>query len=164
MPFTPLHMGPGILIKSVLQGSFSLMLFGWAQILMDIQPLLVMISGEGELHGFSHTYIGATGLGLLAALTGKYLAEEILKRSSAAHYSRLPIRWPTALSSALIGSYSHVLLDSLMHYDIQPLWPFYEDNQLLSLVTISQLQQFCLYSGLLGAALYFLVIKIGRSD
>ena len=41
MPFTPLHMGPGIAVKAVLQGSFSLMVFGWAQIVMDIQPLVV---------------------------------------------------------------------------------------------------------------------------
>jgi hypothetical protein len=40
MPFTPYHMGPGILIKALLQGSFSLMVFGWAQIVMDIQPLI----------------------------------------------------------------------------------------------------------------------------
>jgi hypothetical protein len=51
MPFTPIHMGPGILIKSLLQGSFSLMVFGWTQIVMDIQPLIVLISGEGHLHG-----------------------------------------------------------------------------------------------------------------
>lgn len=44
MPFTPIHMGPGILIKSLLQGSFSLMVFGWTQIVMDIQPLIVLIS------------------------------------------------------------------------------------------------------------------------
>ncbi len=44
MPFTPIHMGPGILIKSILQGSFSLMVFGWTQIAMDIQPFIVLIS------------------------------------------------------------------------------------------------------------------------
>ena len=60
MPFTPFHMGPGIAIKALMGGSFSLMIFGWTQIVMDIQPLLVLISGEGHLHGFSHTYIGAT--------------------------------------------------------------------------------------------------------
>ncbi len=51
MPFTPFHMGPGIVVKALLQGSFSLMVFGWAQIVMDIQPLFVLISGEGHLHG-----------------------------------------------------------------------------------------------------------------
>lgn len=53
MPFTPFHMGPGIAIKAVLRGSFGLMVFGWTQILMDIQPLIVLISGQGQLHGFS---------------------------------------------------------------------------------------------------------------
>ena len=43
MPFTPLHMGPGIFIQALLQGGFSLMAFGWTQIVMDIQPLLVII-------------------------------------------------------------------------------------------------------------------------
>ena len=80
MPFTPLHMGPGILIKSVLQGSFSLMVFGWTQIVMDIQPLLVMLTGEGHLHGFTHTYIGATLIALFSALSGKYLAQLGLRR------------------------------------------------------------------------------------
>ena len=49
MPFTPLHMGPGILIKSILQGSFGLTLFDWAQILMDLRPLIVILTGEGQV-------------------------------------------------------------------------------------------------------------------
>ena len=44
MPFTPLHMGPGVLVKAVFQGGFSLMVFGWAQIVMDIQPLVVLLT------------------------------------------------------------------------------------------------------------------------
>jgi hypothetical protein len=75
MPFTPFHMGPGVVFKALLQGSFSLIVFGWAQIVMDVQPLIVMISGAGHLHGFSHTYMGATLLALFSGLTGKYLAE-----------------------------------------------------------------------------------------
>ena len=59
MPVTPFHMGPGLLIKAVMQGYFSLIIFGWAQILMDIQPVVAIISGKGRVHGFSHTYIGA---------------------------------------------------------------------------------------------------------
>lgn len=41
-------MGPGLLIKALLQGSFSLLVFGWAQIVMDLQPLLVLLTGEGH--------------------------------------------------------------------------------------------------------------------
>ncbi len=50
MPFTPFHMGPAIFIKALLQGSFSLMVFGWSQIIMDIQPLVVLLTQEGRLH------------------------------------------------------------------------------------------------------------------
>lgn len=72
-------MGPGVLIKSLLRGSFSLMVLGWTQIVMDIQPLIVLITGEGHLHGFTHTYVGAILIALFAALTGKYLSELGLK-------------------------------------------------------------------------------------
>ncbi|HYQ38464.1 MAG TPA: hypothetical protein VER09_05940, partial [Pseudomonas sp.] len=73
MPFTPLHMGPGILLKALLPTRFSLMVFGWAQIVMDLQPLLAMLTGRGELHGLSHTWPGAGLLAVVAALSGKYL-------------------------------------------------------------------------------------------
>jgi len=71
MPFTPIHMGPGILIKSLLQGSFSLMVFGWTQIVMDIQPLIVLISGEGHLHGFTHSYVGVILIAIFFGANGK---------------------------------------------------------------------------------------------
>jgi membrane-bound metal-dependent hydrolase YbcI (DUF457 family) len=155
MPFTPIHMGPGILVKALLQGGFSLMVFGWAQIIMDIQPLVVILTGEGHLHGFSHTYIGATLLGLFAGLTGKYAAEFGLRIIDQSRY--LPIGWPVAIVSAFIGSYSHVLLDSLMHADLEPFSPFTAINPFLHLVSIEALHEFCLYSGLAGAGLYFAV-------
>lgn len=153
MPFTPLHMGPGLLIKALLQGSFSLMVFGWTQILMDIQPLVVIITGTGHLHGFSHTYVGATLIGVVAALSGKYTAELGLRLIREARY--LPVRWPVAWGSAFIGSYSHVLLDSVMHADLEPFAPISASNSLLSLISIDALQVLCLVSAGLGAVLYF---------
>ena len=156
MPFTPIHMGPGILIKSLLQGSFSLMVFGWTQIVMDIQPLIVLISGEGHLHGFTHTYIGAILIAIFAALTGKYLSElglKILKISE--NDNPISIIWWVVFLSAFIGSFSHVLLDSIMHSDVEPFFPFILDNQFLGLISVSMLHKVCLYSGLVGAAIYY---------
>lgn len=155
MPFTPFHMGPGLLVKALLQGSFSLMVFAWAQIIMDIQPLVVMITGEGHLHGFSHTYVGATLIGIGSALTGKYAAELGLRLMGQLRH--LPVSWPVAGISAVIGSYSHVLLDSVMHPDIQPFAPFILDNRLLGCLSVAALHEFCLYSGLLGVGLYFAI-------
>jgi membrane-bound metal-dependent hydrolase YbcI (DUF457 family) len=158
MPFTPLHMGPGLLIKAVLQGSFSLMVFGWAQILMDIQPLVVILTGEGHLHGFSHTLIGATLIGVVAALSGKYAAEFGLRAIREARH--LPVRWPVAWGSAFIGSYSHVLLDGVMHADVEPFAPWSTANPFLPLASIEALHALCLYSGALGAVLYFMVAAV----
>lgn len=149
-------MGPGILIKSILRGSFSLMVFGWTQIVMDIQPLIVLISGEGHLHGFTHTYIGATLIAIFAALTGKYLSEIGLKvLGMSKQHNSVSILWWVVFLSAFIGSFSHVLLDSIMHSDVEPFFPFILDNQFLGLISVTALHKMCLYSGLVGAAIFY---------
>ena len=155
MPFTPFHMGPGLFIKALLQGYFSLMIFGWTQILMDIQPLVVMLSGHGHVHGFTHTYIGATVVALLAGLTGNYAAPFGLRLMRQSRF--LPIKWPVIMISAFVGAYSHVLLDSFMHSDLQPFAPFAEMNPFLRSLTFTELHLLCLGSGLVGLVPYFLV-------
>ncbi len=155
MPFTPFHMGPGILIKALLQGGFSLMVFGWAQIIMDIQPLLVLLTGEGHLHGFSHTYLGALLLGAFSALSGKYLAEFGLYLLGLNPQRKLRIAWWVTLLSAYIGTFSHVLLDSVMHADLQPFYPFDPANPLLGIISAGNLYLACLITGLIGSVLYF---------
>ena len=158
MPFTPIHMGPGILIKAVLQGGFSLMVFGWAQIVMDIQPLLAMLTGEGQLHGFSHTLIGASLLALFSMLSGKYLSELGLRILGIAKPdSPIEISWRVAAGSAFIGTYSHLLLDGVMHADVVPWYPFSSANAWLGIASIGDLHLFCLVSGAAGAVIFFTV-------
>jgi len=160
MPFTPLHMGPGLLLKAVFHGSFSLLVFGWAQILMDLQPLFVLISGAGHLHGFSHTYLGAVGLGVLSALSGKYLAEFSLRFIDMKPYGGSEIVWRVALMSAFIGTFSHVAVDSIMHADMAPYFPFSEGNQLLGVVSVDVLHKVCIYTGLAGATAFFVLDRL----
>lgn len=155
MPFTPLHMGPALLVKSVAQTGFSLTVFGWSQIVMDIQPLVVLLTQEGDLHGISHTLLGALVLGLLAALSGKYLSEWGLIVIKWRRY--LPIRWKTAFISAYIGTFSHVFFDSIMHVDVSPFAPFSAVNPLHGWWSISTLHWVCVITGAVGA-----VMCVGR--
>lgn len=148
MPFTPLQMGPAILLKALRPRSFSLMVFGWTQILMDLQPLFVMLSGRGELHGASHTWFGALLLGLLAAPSGKYLGTFGLVLLGLR--GQLPITWRVAWISACIGSASHLLLDSIVHADMQPLAPFATGNVLLGLISWEAMTWLCLTCAVLG--------------
>lgn len=151
-------MGPGILIKSLLNGGFSLMVFGWSQIVMDLQPLFVIVTGEGHLHGFSHTYIGATLIAIFSIISGKYLSELGLRIIGISRNENIiNISWVVASVSAFIGTFSHVLLDSIMHTDVEPFYPFLMNNNLHGLITVGALHTFCLFSALIGAIIYYAV-------
>ena len=65
MPFTPIHLGPGAACKAIGDRHFSFMVFGGAQVLMDIEPLLGIIQGWDVLHGYSHTLAGALVIGFV---------------------------------------------------------------------------------------------------
>lgn len=153
MPFTPLHMGPGIAIKVIMQRRFSLMVFGWSQIVMDIEPLVAMMRDKGELHGLSHTVLGATVLGLLSAISGKYLGEVGLRIIR--EPSHLPIHWKISFLSAFIGTYSHILLDSIMHAEMMPGRPFSTVSPLYGIISIDTLHMLCFGSAAIGGLLYF---------
>jgi len=155
MPFTPFHMGPGILFKSMIRQKFSLLIFGWTQIVIDLQPLIVMINGEGHVHGFSHTYIGAIIVAFFAGITGKYLFEFFRKQFDLKFLAQMT--FTLSLSSALIGTISHVFLDSIMHSDVEPFFPFSRENIFYHLISVTDLHNFCLLSGIVGSLIYFTV-------
>jgi len=154
VPFTPFHMGPGILIKSLLRGSYSLMIFGWSQILIDLQPLLVLLSGEGNLHGFSHTLLGATLIALIAGASRRYLTPIGLRLLHLEEDITRYVPWNIAFLSAFIGTYSHIALDSIMHRDMQAFAPWSAWNPMLGVISVPSLHLLCIYTGLAGAVIY----------
>ena len=153
MPFTPYHMGPGLLIKAGLGRHFSLVVFGWSQILTDLQPLAVILTGKGHVHGFSHTFLGATLIALLSVPSGKYLGDFGICVLQLDNF--VPIRWMPALLGAFIGTYSHVLLDGLMHPDLSPFAPFSAERPWLGRIGIPEIHLLCVLSGLVGLVLYW---------
>lgn len=154
MPFTPAHMGSGMLVKSVLQERFPLMMFGWSQIVMDIQPLTVMLTGQGHMHGFTHTYLGAILVALGAAVSGKHLSEFSLRLFDLPEH--LPINWKVAFWSAFTGTFSHVFFDSFMHEDVQPFAPWRLDNPFLEYISVANLYWVCIDAGIVGIIVYLI--------
>ena len=134
MPFTLFHLGPGIALKSLMGERMSLAMFAGAQIVMDIEPGMGMISGAATLHGYSHTLPGALVIALVC-LPFKRLAEWGFG---------VAISWRSALAGGLLGSLSHVLLDALVHSDIRPLWPFSETNPLQGMMDWEHTEMLCL--------------------
>lgn len=150
-------MGPAAAFKFVGLDYFSFTLFGLSQILMDLEVLFRMMSGQATLHGFSNTYLGATVIGAAAVLVGKPLCEFCFKLWNVAFPTRwlqvpMKISWPVATGSAFIGTYSHVLLDSIMHADARPWAPFSDANTMHHVISDLNLHRLCLFLGISGVA------------
>ena len=144
-------MGPALAIKAGLGDRFSLVGFGLSQIVIDIEPLLAFVLGWTVLHGWTHTYVGATLIAAAVTALGRRPAEWILRRwNQELRYHKLdrfqpPDRLTIAevASGAFIGTYSHVAIDSLMHPDMRPFAPFSAANPSLDLASYDEASLTC---------------------
>ena len=168
VPFTPFHLGPATVVKAVAGRSFSLTVFGFSQVAMDVEVLVRLLLGEGIVHGFSHTYLGGTLIAVFSLLVGRPLCQLLLNfwtpqpRQRYLYWlrGRQVIAWPAASAAAFLGTYSHVLLDSMAHGDVQPFAPFAEGNPLRGLISLGAMHVVCVGTGilgLLGLAIVYLV-------
>jgi membrane-bound metal-dependent hydrolase YbcI (DUF457 family) len=124
------------------------MVFGGSQVLMDLEPLIGILTHKPILHGPTHTLLGALVIGTLAGTIGKPISAAVLRWLSIPHY---PLTWTASFVGAYAGTFSHVLLDAIMHSDMSPWWPIAVGNQLLGQISLSHLHMACTIAGLLGA-------------
>ena len=165
MPFTPLHMGPGLAIKAIAGRRFSLLTFGTAQVAMDIEPLIGLLRGADVLHGPTHTYAAALVIAAIVASIAPLVCRLILRCwNRELFFCGLPwllesdsFTLAPVIAGAYIGTLSHVLLDSIMHSDISPLAPWSNANGLLGLISIETLHLSCVGTGLLGVGIWLVV-------
>lgn len=156
MPFTPFHLGPGAVFKAIGGRHFSFMVFGGSQVLMDIEPLIGLLTHKSVLHGPTHTLLGAFVIGTVAGIIGKPISATVLRWRSIPHY---PFTWGASFAAAYTGTFSHIVLDAFMHSDMKPWWPISDSNHLLGVISVDQLQLACVLSGLLGGVVAALKFK-----
>ncbi len=151
MPFTPLHFGPATLVKAIIPSQFSLFIFCYSQVITDIEVAYRYSTDQLQLHGFAHTYIGAVVVGILYGLTGHWVHIHLLHPALAFRFRKFMVSAITlkvSIISALLGTVSHVLLDSFMHADMEPLWPISTSNDFLDLIPLWSLYLFTVITGL----------------
>lgn len=151
MPFTPLHVGVAMPVKAIAPNHFSLRMFAFVQVTMDIEPLIRILREDSIVHGFTHTYL----ISSCVALISIFFAQPLLYLlNKASFFNRISlfktIGWRVAFISAFTGAYSHVFLDSIMHIDIQPWWPFGLENNMLYIIPVGWLYIFCIGLGISG--------------
>ena len=116
MPLTPFHLAAGLPVRRWI----SLKAFILVNLLIDIEPAVVLFFNMDSLgypiHGWTHTLGGVT---TAAAVT--------LFLSSHWCFKKKIIPW---IYGTVFGAYSHLLLDALVHSDVQPFAPFLSGNPL----------------------------------
>lgn len=161
MPVTPFHLGPGAAFKAIGGRHFSFMVFGGAQVLMDLEPLVRIYLETPILHGYTHTIAGALVIGSIAAVIGRPISQFVLTRYGIPHH---PFSWLAACTGAYVGTLSHVCLDAVMHPDMHPWWPLSPDNPLLGIIPVGWLHLACMVFGVLGAlGIAFRFARRGRA-
>lgn len=156
MPITPFHFGPGILFHGVAPRSVSFIAFVAANCITDVESIYNVLQGNFPVHRFLHTFVGAT---LVAAMTvALFMAMRRLARDV-----RLPncFEWqqlslPAVVVGAALGSYSHIVLDGIMHADMRPFAPWSEANPFLHAVSLSALHWACIIAAITGVLIWLI--------
>jgi len=152
MPFTPFHLGPTFLIGLLLFPSLDLASFLVAGVIVDVEPFYLMSQRGPYLHGFFHSYLGASIFGVLVAV-GMYSIRGGSQRILELFWIQQRSSFWKILFTSLLGVYSHVFLDSFLYWDIKPLYPL-ELNPFLNTVSAYSVYGFCGISFLLGFVVY----------
>ena len=142
-------MGPALALKVAADRRFSVLIFGFSQFVTDLEPLIGLFRGSAVLHGFTHTFVGATLIGILSVVVGRPVCEWML-----GIWNERPSRIPSTAvySGAFVGTYSHVFLDGMMHLDMRPFAPFSDANPMLGALSWTAIYVVCTATGVLGWA------------
>lgn len=137
MPFTPLHLGPALLIGILLLRYLDLPTFLVASIVVDVEPFFVIITGISyPLHGLLHTFLGGTAVAIAFMAAMVHFRGASSKASGAFGIEqRSTVKMVAAAS--FLGVYTHLLLDAPLYSEMMPLYPmmlnplFFPDSSML---------------------------------
>ena len=163
MPFTPYHLGPGLLFGLPLFGYVDLPTFLVASVVIDIEPFLVLsLSLDYPVHGYLHTFLGGTVVAFLLALAMSRIRGTVSPLMS---FLRLEQKtsFKSIVPASVLGIYLHILLDSPLYSDIRPFYPI-EFNPLLGhgMFVGFEIYAFCVLPFLGGAIVYAVRLSSAR--
>lgn len=164
MPFTPYHLGPGLLIGLLFLDLIDFPTILIASVIVDIEPFFVLIFNlDYPLHGFFHSFLGGTIVALILTLIMTKVRNYFTPIMSFFKLKQ-KISFMRILLASLIGIYVHILLDSSMYTDIRPFFPFdfnpfYRTASLLGL-TETIICIWCFIAGLIIYGIRLIIIGI----
>lgn len=172
MPFTPFHMGAGLALKAMGGERVSVLAFGLTQVAIDLEPLIGLLRGAHTLHGWTHTFVGATAIALVVAAVSGPACRAILRgwnrvlAGSGQSWLQSPAspRRSALFAGALLGAWTHVLLDGVMHVDLHPFAPWSQAQPWWRLIGIGWLHLGCVAAGVAGVIGWWLRAAMRRRE
>ncbi len=158
MPITPFHFGPGFLAKATFTKYFSFRIFMLTNVIIDLESIYFVLTNQYPLHRFFHTYFGATIIAVGCIVVGRQICYRLTSIWNMIFKSFKTINKEISVVALIItvfvGTYSHIILDSIMHQDLCPFYPWNKSNDLLHILSYGQLHLFCVLTGVIGIAIY----------
>jgi hypothetical protein len=142
MPFTPYHFGPHACVALPLGRYIDVPVFIGANVIVDIEPLYVMLfKPDYPLHGYCHTFVIGGLLGVLWAGCAYPFRHLIGRAMSVVRLPYSPTFVKMAISGVL-GIWMHVLFDAPLYSDIRPFFPL-AANPLFGIVSMRAVYTTC---------------------
>jgi len=121
MPVTPLHIGVPGLISYYFPKRIDIISAIIGSIIIDIDFFILIIFGT-PIHGIFHTFFGATILSIFLIIIIKLSGKLTIKLKNWFKWEIESDLISISLG-AFIGTYSHIILDSLIYNDMNPFYP-----------------------------------------
>jgi len=157
MPLTPYHLGPGFLL--------GLLFFKWldvvavlvGSVILDLEPLILLVTGVAlPLHGIFHTHVAAGLISVPTSVLLWYLHR--LTRGTTRFFCLEQNFGPRRIyTSCLVGTISHVFLDSFLYIEMNPFYPIL-GNPFYGYLASSLVYDSCMYAGIAGLVIYFVLL------
>ena len=152
MPFTPFHLGPAFLLGEIFEKRVNLFSILLGSIIVDVRATYCLFAGCRPLHGPLHTFLSASVVAFLLAWL-LFSQRQWLQKVTDKLRIEQTYSFMSVVTGLLIGTWSHVLLDSFLYTDIRPLWPL-TSNPLLGLTESGIVYLLCLLSFLPATGIY----------
>ena len=136
-----------------------------SSVIPDVEPFYALtFQPSMPLHGFFHSYLGASILGVLVAVVLYPLRSVSNRMMAAFRLPQKPASFKKVLLTSLFGVYSHVFLDSFLYVEMSPFYPL-EANPFFGVVSSPGMYESCSVSFLLGFILYiFIVLRLPKRN
>lgn len=162
MPLTPFHLGIGLVLGMIFYRWIDFPTICIGTMIVDLRSIFIFLGPfEGALHGPLHTFLGGTllavGLGAVMYTTKPAWnwVGEIFGLAQERSVYRVGI-------ASLLGVYTHLFLDALMHSDMRPFYPIH-GNPLSGHAAVGDIYLICVAGFLIGSVLYMVHVYRWRT-